>query len=93
MSPSEESLKIRNTIFEFEQRIDEMQLEFQKYRQGELERVPNWEKLEKEMMMYSRRKIMDYELSNQLDRVMFKFQNRKKIWLRWVEEFHHTSKK
>ena len=93
MSPSEESLKIRNTIFEFEQRIDEMQLEFQKYRQGELERVPNWEKLERELMMYSRRKILDYEISNQLDRVMFKFQNRKKIWLRWIEEFHHISRK
>ncbi len=93
MPVSEESLKIRNTIFEFEKRIDEMQLDFQKYRQGELEKVPDWENLERELLMYSRRKILDYEISNQLDRVMFKFQNRKRIWLRWIEEFHHIPKK
>ena len=93
MPISEESLKTRNTIFEFEKRIDEMQLDFQKYRQGELEKVPDWEKLERELLMYSRRKILDYELSKQLERVLFKFQNRKRIWLRWIEEFHHIPKK
>mgnify|MGYP001056454012 CR=1 FL=1 len=31
------------------------------------------------------------ELSKQLDRLQYKFQNRKKIWLRWLEESHHLS--
>ena len=33
------------------------------------------------------------ELSKHLERIMFKFQNRKKIWLNWVEEVHRRPRK
>ncbi|MBW1946010.1 MAG: hypothetical protein JRJ51_24775, partial [Deltaproteobacteria bacterium] len=44
--------------------------------------------LELDLIWYSRRRLYDFELSSQMDRVLYKFQNRKKIWLRWVEEYH-----
>jgi hypothetical protein len=43
--------------------------------------------MERELLGFSRRKIYDLELAKQLDRIMFKFQTRKKIWIRWAEEF------
>jgi hypothetical protein len=92
MSVSKENIEIRDSILDFEKRIDEMHLAFQKYSQGEENRAPDWEKLEMELITYSRNKIYDLALSKNLDRVLFKFQNRKKIWLKWVEEFHRSKK-
>ena len=90
MPVSGENIKIKNTIFGFEKRINEMHLEFEKYHAGVEKVMPDWEGLERDLIVFSRRKVVDLALSKQLDRVMYKFQNRKKIWLKWVEEFHKT---
>jgi hypothetical protein len=84
---SKEIQETRNKILDFEKRIEEMHLEFQKYCQGLDPRMPDYEHLERELLFFSRRKIFDLELSKQLDRVLYKFQNRKRIWVRWAEEF------
>ncbi len=88
---SKENQGIRERITDFDRRIDRMHAEFGKYRAGEAERMPDWERLERDMLAFSRRRIADLELANQLDRVMHKFQNRKKIWLKWAEEYHTRS--
>jgi hypothetical protein len=87
---SEENLKARNKIFDFEKRTEEMHLAFQKYHQRLETKRPDWEGLEKDMLVFSRKKVYDLELSKQLDRVLYKFQNRKKIWLKWIEEYHQA---
>jgi hypothetical protein len=84
---SKDNQAIRERIFEFDRKIEEMHLNFQKYCQGIEPKRPDCEMMERELLGFSRRKIYDLELSKQLDRVLFKFQNRKKIWLRWAEEF------
>ena len=89
---SEENLKIRNQIFDFDKRIEEMHLDFQKYHQGLETRMPDWERLERDLIVFSRRKLFDLELSQHLERVLYKFQNRKRIWLKWAEEFQTTEK-
>jgi hypothetical protein len=89
---SKENYEIRNKIMEFDQKIEEMHQDFYKYYYGVETKMPNWEALERELILYSRRGIPDLELSKNMDRVLLKFQNRKKIWLVWVEESHHTSK-
>ena len=86
---SEENLKTRNAILGFEKRINDMHLGFEKYHAGVENVMPNWEDIERELLRFSRRKILDLELSQHLDRLMYKLQNRKKIWLKWVEEAHH----
>jgi hypothetical protein len=93
MSISKENIEIRDRILDFEKRIDDMHLAFQKFAQGEQYKVPEWEKLEMELITYSRNKIHDLALSKNLDRVLYKFQNRKKIWLKWVDEFHRGQKR
>ena len=85
---SDENLKTRNAIFDFDRRIELMHLDFQKYSQGLEARMPDWEKLERELIVFSRRKLIDLELSKHLERVLYKFQTRKRIWLKWAEEFH-----
>jgi hypothetical protein len=85
--------RIRESILDFDRRIDRMHAEFGKYRAGEPGRMPDWQRLEREMLSLSRKKIPDLELAGQLDRVMHKFQNRKKIWFKWVEEYHTRSLK
>ena len=92
MVGSQERQKTRNKINDFEKRIDEMQLEFGKFRHGDRETMPDWQGLEKEIFIFSKRKIFDLELSKNLDRIMFKFQTRKKIWIQWAEEYHHNIK-
>ena len=87
---SKENRELRDAILGFERRIETMHLDFQKYRLGEADRMPGWERLEQEILMLSRRKVFDLELRNHLDRIMHKFQNRKKIWLRWAEEYQQT---
>ena len=86
MAISDEILAIGKTIRQFEARIDSMHLDFDKFIHGELDRRPPWEELERELLAFSRKKIFDLELSNQLDRILYKFQTRKKIWLRWMQE-------
>ena len=93
MLVSQENLSIRNAIFNFEKQIEGMHLVFQRYRVGEEKKMPDWERLERDLINFSRKRIYDLGLSKNLDRVLYKFQNRKKIWLRWVEEFHHISDK
>ncbi len=88
---SKENRELRDTILGFERRIEEMHLGFQKYRVGDAAKMPEWERLESEVLTLSRRRITDLELRNHLDRVMHKFQNRKKIWLRWAEEYQQSS--
>lgn len=88
---SQENLATRSSILAFEKRIDEMHSEFQRYYQGIEHKVPEWERLEAELLQFSRKKVYDLELSKQLDRVQYKFQNRKKIWMRWLEESHNRS--
>jgi hypothetical protein len=87
MAISSELQETRNKLFDFEKRIEEMHLDFQKYCQGLDPKKPDYERFERELLFFSRRKIFDLELSKQLDRILYKFQNRKRIWLRWAEEF------
>ena len=86
MAIADEILAIRNTISRFENKIDRMHLDFDKFIHGELDRMPPWEDLERELLAFSRKKIFDLELANQLDRILYKFQTRKRIWLRWMKE-------
>ena len=88
---SEENQKARNRILGFEKMIEEMHLDFQKYQRGLETKRPDWERLEKDLLLFSRKRVYDLELSKQLDRILYKFQNRKKIWLKWMEEFHKAS--
>ena len=81
---SEEKLEIRNTIRDFDQQVDDMHAAFHKYHHGETKKRPDWEKLERSLLDFSRKSLIDFQLSTQLDRVLFKFQNRKKIWLGWI---------
>ena len=84
---SKDNQAIRDRILDFERRIEEMHVDFQKYAQGIEAKRPDLEMMERELLGFSRRKIYDLELSKQLERIMFKFQTRKKIWVRWAEEF------
>ncbi len=91
MSISDDILEIKRAIEHFDQRVDRMHLDFERYLHGELTKLPDLEGLEQELLSFSKRKIYDIELSHQLDRVLYKLQNRKKIWARWVEQAHHSS--
>lgn len=88
---SKEDLARKNAIHDFDRKIEEMHLQIQRYSQGAENRLPEWEKLEMELLHFSRKKINDLELAKNLERVQYKFQNRKKIWLRWIEEAHHSA--
>jgi hypothetical protein len=89
---TKENEEIRNKVLAFDKRIETMHQDFYKYYNGLEQKVPDWEGFERELIAYSRKKILDLELSKNLDRVLFKFQNRKKIWLGWLEESHHATK-
>ena len=90
VSISQKNREFRNSLSGFDQRIDKMHLDFMKYRTEELLKMPEWEKLERELLVFSRQRIFDMELSRHLDRILFKFQTRKKIWLAWVDEVHRA---
>ena len=60
-----------------------MHLEFQKYHAGEGNKAPDWLKLEQELLNFSRRSFPEVMISKNLDRLLYKFQNRKKLWLSW----------
>lgn len=84
---SKDNQAIRDKILGLDRKIEAMHLSFQRYSQGIEPRRPDLETIERELLDFSRRRIFDLELSKQLDRVLFKFQNRKRIWLKWVEDF------
>lgn len=84
----DDQTKLRETILLFDKKIDRMHAEFDKYRKGETYRIPDLEHLERDLLSFSRRKPYSLELSNQLDRILYKLQARKRLWLRWVDEFH-----
>ena len=87
MAVADEKLEMIKAISSFEMRIEEMHVEFQKYRIGQEATMPNWQTLEEELLTFSRRKIYEVVISKNLDRLLFKFQNRKKLWLNWAQEF------
>ena len=88
MAMTKENIEIGKRILELEKQVNEMHLAFERYRQGLDQILPAWERLELDLIWYSKRRIYDLRLSNQMDRVLYKFQNRKRIWLRWVKEYH-----
>jgi hypothetical protein len=90
MLASKEILEFRRALSELERRVDQMHTEFGEYRYGQTQKMPDWDRLEKELLIFSRRKIFDLALSNERDRILFKFQNRKKIWLAWADEVHRA---
>ncbi|RJR35143.1 MAG: hypothetical protein C4576_25650 [Desulfobacteraceae bacterium] len=90
MLGSKEDLATRNAIYDFDRKIEEMHLQIHRYSQGVENRLPEWERLEMDLLAFSRRRINDLQLAKNLERVQYKFQNRKKIWLRWIEEAHHS---
>jgi hypothetical protein len=92
MSISKENLEIKNRIFDLERRIEDMHLNFQKYCQGIETKLPDWEQLQRELLQFSKRQIYDMVLSRHLDRVLYKFQNRKSIWLRWLEQYQNSAR-
>lgn len=63
-----------------------MHVAFQKYHIGQEAIMPDWQKLEEDLQLFSRRKIYEVVISKNLDRILYKFQNRKRLWLNWVEE-------
>jgi hypothetical protein len=93
MPISNDNIEIKNRIYDFEKRIEDMHLEFYKYYTGEERRLPDLQRFEMEILVFSRKKIVDIELSKNLERVLYKFQNRKKIWLSWIEGTRHKTEK
>ena len=91
MQVSKENYNIMKDVHSFEKRIETMHQDFYRYYNGIEKRMPDWEGLERELLIFSKKPIFDKQLSNNLDRVLYKFQNRKKIWLKWVDEFQHRS--
>lgn len=81
----------REAIFLFEKQIERMHSEFDKFRRGEIDKRPDWQRLERDLLFFSRRKPVTLELSHLLDRVLYKFQARKKVWARWVESYRQDS--
>ena len=90
MAVSDERSEMIRAISSFERRIEDMHLAFQKYRIGQEVNMPDWQKLEEDLLIFSRRKIYEVVISKNLDRLLFKFQTRKKLWLNWAQEFQGT---
>ncbi len=86
MNVAEEISLIKRALSDFEKKIEQMHLDFDKYIHGELKKLPDWEKLERDLLSFSKAKIYDLELANHLERILYKFQNRKRIWFRWLEQ-------
>ena len=83
-SVSDERSQMIKALASFDSRIEEMHTAFQKYHFGEDNRTPDWLKLERELINFSRRSFHDVVISKNLDRLLYKFQNRKKLWLSWM---------
>lgn len=78
--------QIKELLSQFESRVDQMHRDFSRYHQGYVRRLPHWEGLERELVRFSSRRMPEVELRVRLDRILYKFQNRKQIWLRWARE-------
>jgi hypothetical protein len=87
MNVSDERSDVIKALSSFERRIDDMHVEFQKYHHGQESKMPDWLGLEEDLLSFSRRKFYEVVISKNLDRLLYKFQNRKKLWLSWAEEF------
>ena len=85
MALSEEKQKILDTIVDLDNQIDRMHAQFHKYHTKETKIRPDWARLERKLRDFSGQKVFDMQISGQLDRVLYKFQNRKKIWLSWIK--------
>lgn len=85
MALSEEKQKTIDIIVDLDNQIDRMHAQFHKYHAQETKIRPDWTRLESRLRSFSGQKIFDIQISGQLDRVLYKFQNRKKIWLSWIE--------
>ena len=85
MALSEDKQKTIDTIVDLDNQIDRMHAQFHKYHTQETKIRPEWTRLESRLRDFSGQKIIDIQISGQLDRVLYKFQNRKKIWLSWIE--------
>ena len=83
-SVAEERSEILKALASFERRIDEMHVEFQKIHFGEENRTPDWMRLEQDLLNFSRRPYYEVVIAKNLDRLLYKFQNRKKLWLSWL---------
>ena len=91
MLASREIDDIRKIINLFEKKIDEMHIGFSEYYKGIEQKTPDLEKLERDLIIFSRYPISELMLSKNLERILYKFQNRKKIWLSWVKEVHQIT--
>jgi hypothetical protein len=87
---SDERSQIIKALSLFDRKIEDMHLEFQKYHHGQASIMPDWQALEEDLLNFSRRTFHEVVISKNLDRLLFKFQNRKKLWLSWAEEFHES---
>ncbi len=86
-----DSQEVAMAIAALDLKIEDMHRQFIRYK-GEYPAVmPDWKKLERELIDFSRKKIFSPALVSQLDRVLHKFQNRKKIWLSWIDELHRSA--
>ena len=90
---SRDNLEIRHKLTAYDKKIETLHLEFYKYYHGQEKKMPLWEDFDRELIDFSRRKISDLELSKNLDRILYKYQNRKKIWMTWAEELRHVPNK
>jgi hypothetical protein len=68
-----------------------MHIGFSEYYKGMEQKTPDLEKLERDLITFSRYPINELVLSKNLERILYKFQNRKKIWLSWVKEIHEMT--
>ena len=82
---SEQKQKMLDSIVDFDNQIEQMHAQFHKFYTKETKVRPDWTRLEGRLRDFSVQKIIDTQISGQLDRVLYKFQNRKKIWLSWIE--------
>jgi hypothetical protein len=87
MAVADEKSEMIKALSSFERRIEDMHVAFQRYRIGQEPTMPDWQKLEEELLTFSRRKIYEVVISKNLDRLLFKFQTRKRLWRTWAEEF------
>jgi hypothetical protein len=92
-SATQEHERVGKSLNDFELRINKMHEDFTKFRRGDLLRMPDWERLERDLILFSRGHFVELRIRTMLDSLLFKFQNRKKIWLKWVEEVHQMAGK
>jgi len=86
MAVSDLNAEVRKDLSMFDSRIEKMHADFIKFQREEIYRMPDWEGLGRELLNFSKKRILDRKLSNEMDRLLFKFQNRKKIWMKWLED-------